>query len=346
MLVCVTGGTGFVGSFVVRALIDDGHQVRVLHRHKSKHDALVGLNYESVIGDVTDFESLLVAFEDCDWVFHVAAVADYWRADNDWLYEVNVEGTRKVLLAAQQADVKRVIFTSSAAVIGLPDAMGETSDETVPFDMPPEHFHYGYSKVLAEQLVQEFVAEGLDVVTVNPTVVIGAGDLNMISGTYITQVAQWQWLVPKTSGGIAVTDVRDVAQGHLSAAKKGRTGERYILNTANYSNDEWFGMIADCVGVAPPILQTPNALIPLAAHTIDLLRRIGLKTPINADQVRLGAKIVHFDASKAHQELYQPQIDMRQSVQATVAWYRQVGYIKEGFGSSILKSIGKLWASE
>lgn len=343
MLACVTGGTGFVGSFVVRALLDDGHQVRVLHRQSSKLDALQGLDYESKIGDVTDFDSLVSAFTDCDWVFHVAAVADYWRADNDWLYEVNVEGTRKVLEAAQQANVKRVVFTSSAAAIGLPNDISTPSDETVAFNLPPDDFYYGYSKVLAEEVVQEFVTQGLDVVIVNPTVVIGAGDLNMISGTYVTQVAQWQWLVPKTSGGIAVTDVRDVAQGHLSAMKKGKTGERYILNTANFSNDAWFSLIAECVGVAPPILPTPNFLIPLGTRLINLARQIGIQTPINADQVRLGAKFVHFDASKAHRELYQPQIDMRQSVQETVAWYRQIGVIEENTRFRLLKSIGRLW---
>ncbi len=343
MLACVTGGTGFVGSFVVRALLDDGHQVRVLHRNSSKLDALQGLNYESVIGDVTDIDSLVSAFTGCDWVFHVAAVADYWRADNDWLYEVNVEGTRKVLETAQQANVKRVVFTSSAAAIGLPNDASYPSDETVEFNLPPDDFYYGYSKVLAEAVAQEFVAQGLDVVIVNPTVVIGAGDLNMISGTYITQVAQWQWLVPKTSGGIAVTDVRDVAQGHLSAVKKGKTGERYILNTANYSNDEWFSLIAECVGVAPPILPTPNRLIPLVTKIINILRRIGIQTPINADQVRLGAKFVHFDASKAHRDLHQPQIGMRQSVQETVAWYRHMGIIEDGLRFRVLKAIGRLW---
>ncbi len=343
MLACVTGGTGFVGSFVVRALLEDGHQVRVLHRQSSKLDALQGLDYESKIGDVTDFDSLVSAFTDCDWVFHVAAVADYWRADNNWLYEVNVEGTRKVLEAAQQENVKRVVFTSSAAAIGLPNDISTPSDETVAFNLPPDDFYYGYSKVLAEEVVQEFVAQGLDVVIVNPTVVIGAGDLNMISGTYVTQVAQWQWLVPKTSGGIAVTDVRDVAQGHLSAMKKGKTGERYILNTANFSNDAWFSLIAECVDVAPPILPTPNFLIPLGTKLINLARQIGIQTPINADQVRLGAKFVHFDASKAHRELCQPQIDMRQSVQETVAWYRQMGVIEENIRFRLLKSIGRLW---
>lgn len=343
MLVCVTGGTGFVGSFVVRALLADGHRVRVVHRESSKKDALDGLDYQSFIGDVTDLDSLKRAFADCDWVFHVAAVADYWRADSAWMREVNVAGTSKVLTASKITQVKRVIFTSSAATIGLSEDANKPSNESVNFNLPPEHFYYGYTKALAEKVVQEFVADGLDVVIVNPVVVIGAGDLNMISGTYITQVAQWQWLVPRTSGGIAVSDVRDIAQGHLAAAKKGQTGERYILSTDNLSNDEWFGLIADCLGVAPPIFPTPNILIPIVVKIINGLRAIGIQTAINADQVRLGAKFVYFDASKAHQALYQPKIIMRDSVQETVAWYRQAGYIKEGKLFRFLKFLGNLW---
>src|SRR5690606_16633633 len=97
MRVCITGGTGFVGSHLVRLLLEKGHKLRVLHRANSKLSALDGLTFDSAIGDVTDYESMLRAFEGCDWVFHVAAVADYWRADKAWMFEVNVEGTRKVM---------------------------------------------------------------------------------------------------------------------------------------------------------------------------------------------------------------------------------------------------------
>jgi len=342
MLACVTGGTGFIGSYVVRALLDDGHSVRVLHRQSSKKDALSGLDYASTIGDVLDYDSLVQAFKDCEWVFHVAAVADYWRADTSHLFEVNVEGTRNVLRAAQETGVKRVIFTGSAAAIGLPDD-DTPSDESVPFNMPPEHFPYGYSKVLAEEIVQEYVADGLDVVTVNPSVVIGAGDLNMISGSYIVQVAHLQWLVPKSSGGIAVSDVRDIAASHLAAAKKGRTGERYLLCTENLSNKEWFGLIAEVAGVAAPIFPTPDFLIPFAANVVNLLRRIGINTPVNSDQVRLGARNVYFDASKAHRELHQPEIPIRQSVEESYQWFLENGYIKDNLATRLLKGIGGIW---
>lgn len=343
MRACVTGGTGFVGSYVVRALLEAGHQVRVLHRASSSMVALEGLQFESAIGDLTDSESLKAAFEGCEWVFHIAAVADYWQADRDWMFEVNVEGTRKVLQAARAANVQRVVFTSSAAAIGLND--DETpADETTAFNLSPERFPYGYSKVLAEEVVQNAVAEfGQDVVIVNPAIIIGPGDLNLISGTFIVQTAQNQWLTPLSSGGVPVIDVRDVAAAHLAAAEKGRTGERYILNTRNVENTEWFRLLAEAIGVAQPIMRVPNWALPLAASAVRFLRRMGLKTPIDADQVLMGGRKIFYDGSKAHRELHQPQITMRQSIKDAYQWYLEHDYIKQTLWTRTLARMGRLW---
>jgi dihydroflavonol-4-reductase len=341
--VCITGGTGFLGSYLVRLLSEKGHYVRVLHRPNSKLTALEGLSYESALGDVTDEASMRKAFEGCDWVFHAAAVADYWRADKSYMFEVNVEGTRKVLAAAKAAHVQRIIFTSSAAAIGLPKDKNHPSDETVPFNLPPEKFPYGYSKFQAEALIHEAVTQGQDIVTLNPSGITGAGDLNLISGTFVEQVAKLQWLVPSSKGGIGISDVRDVAASHLAAAEKGRIGEHYILNTANYSYSELFGLIASVIGVAPPLIEAPSFVLPFAANTIELLRRLKIPTPIDANQARLGGKYVYFDASKAHRELHQPQIDMHQSIKETYDWYCEHGYIRENWTSKALKTIGHLW---
>ncbi len=326
MKALVTGGTGFVGSHVVRALNEAGHTARVLHRPSSKLDALKGLEYESALGDILDDVALLKASEGCDWVFHVAAVADYWRADQTKMIEANVEGTRRVLRAAKGAGVKRVVFTSSGAAIGMRDD-GKPADESVTFKLPPERFPYGYSKVLAEQVVSETVAAGQDVVTVNPVIVMGPGDLNMISGSFITQVKQLGPLVPVPSGAISVIDVRDVARMHLAAAERGRTGERYILMTANYPQREWLGMVADVVGVRHPFFPVPDAVLPVAANLIALARKLGIHTPVDSNQTRLGGRNITFDGGKAWAEFGRPEINMRQSLLDTYQWYREHGYL-------------------
>jgi dihydroflavonol-4-reductase len=135
-------------------------------------------------------------------------------------------------------------------------------------------------------------------------------------------------LVPATHGGIAVIDVRDVVRMHIVAAEKGLTGEKYILCTANMTYREWFGMIADVVGVAKPIFYTPSFILPLMANLVDVLRKIGVGVPVDANQVRLGGRFVYFDGHKGHKTLGAPQITMRQSVEDTYTWYVEHGYIR------------------
>lgn len=327
MRALVTGGTGFVGSHIARALVAAGHDVCVLHRSTSKLDALKGLDYESALGDITNADTLRRACAGCDWVFHAAAVADYWRSDVNRMFDANVEGTRRVLDAARAADVRRVVFTSSAAAVGM-RADGQPASEADAFNLPPGRFPYGYSKALAEQVIARAVQAGQDVVIVNPVVVMGPGDLNMISGNFVTQIKRFGVLTPMTTGGVAVIDVRDVARMHLAAAEDGRTGERYLLGTANYKYVDWFALIADVVGVARPFLTVPEVVLEPLAVLIDLARLIGIDTPIDANQTRLGARDVFFTFDKAWRELARPQVDMRQSLEDTYAWYRAHGYIR------------------
>jgi dihydroflavonol-4-reductase len=321
----VTGGTGFVGSHVVRELIAQGHRVRVLHRASSRLDALAGMTYDAAIGSLSDGDSLRTACQGVDWVFHIAAVADYWRADRERMLDVNVDGTRRILEAARAAGVQRVVFTSSAAAIGLRD--DRPADERDSFNLPTDHFPYGYSKALAEDVVAEFVADGLDVVTVNPVVVMGPGDLNMISGSFITQIKRLGPLVPITRGGIAAVDVRDVARWHICAAERGQRGERYILGAVNVTYRDWFAMIAEAVGVLRPRWTAPDIAAPITARLIEVARRLGIPTPIDATQARMGIRYVYFDYHKAWKAFGPPQIRMRRSLRDTYHWYADHGYI-------------------
>lgn len=325
MRALITGGTGFVGSHVARALNEAGHDVRILHRKSSKMDALEGVKFESAYGDVLELDALREASAGCDWVFHVAAVADYWRADKKHMFEVNVEGTRRVLQAAREAGVKRVVFTSSAAAVGL--TQGGASDETVAFNLPQDRFPYGYSKVLAEQVVAEAVASGQDVVTVNPVIVMGPGDLNQISGSMVIESKRKGRFVPVPPAGAAYVDVRDVARWQIRAAEVGVTGERYILGTANFTHREWFDMIAQVVGVPRPIIALPRFILPIGARVVNILRAVGVNMPIDGNQVILGGMDVYFKYEKAWAILGRPQVPMEMSLQDTYAWYRARGVI-------------------
>jgi dihydroflavonol-4-reductase len=339
MKALITGATGFVGSHLTRALVESGHNARVLYRSERKLSVLARLEFEALAGDLSDIALLEKACADCDVVFHAAAKADYWKDDDrDALWRVNVDGTRNLLAAARSTRVRRVIFTSSASTIGIrPGA--EPADETDAFNLPPERFWYAHTKHEAEKVVAEFVADGLDVVTLNPTVIIGPGDLNAISGSFILETARYQWLVPMSSGGLAVIDVRDVARAHLNAVERGRSGERYILNAANLAYREWFRMIAAACGVRPPIFSTPNWLLEPTARFIELLRALGLQTPMDADQTRLGGVHAYFDGGKAQRELFTPQFTIETSLRHTFAWYEQNDYIKRDLLTRLIGSI-------
>jgi dihydroflavonol-4-reductase len=340
MKALVTGGTGFVGSHVVRALLEAGHSARVLHRASSKLDALEGLAYERALGDIGDLDSLRAAMQGCDWVFHVAAIADYWRSDVTEMMQVNVAGTRRVLHAARETGVGRVVFTSSAAAIGRAPE-GAPADETVGFNYSPRTFPYGYSKAMAEVYAREAAAAGQDVVIVNPVVVMGPGDLNLISGEFVLNVKRLGWLTPVTGGGVAVTDVRDVARWHLAAAERGISGERYILGTRNVAYPEWFTLIAEVVGAARPGLHLPNAVLPPLAAAIDLLKAVGVPLPIDGNQTRLGGQHIYFSFEKTWETLGVPRIDMRTSLYDTYLWYEQHGYLRPNALQRIQESIAR-----
>jgi dihydroflavonol-4-reductase len=340
MKALVTGATGFVGAHMVRALTEAGHTVRALHRQSSKMDALAGLTYESALGDVTDLDSLRAASEGCDWVFHVAAVADYWRADVQHMIHVNVEGTRRLLQAARETGVQRVVFTSSVAALGFHP--NRPSTESDPFNLPPDRFPYGFSKAQAEKVVAEAVQAGQEVVTVNPSVVMGPGDLNVISGGFVLNIKRLQWGVPVPPGGVGVIDVRDVARMQIAAAEEGRVGERYILCTDNYKYADWFGLIADVVGVACPGFPLPRWSLAPLAELFEMLQGRGLKLPVDGNQMRRSGDDIFFDGGKGWAELGKPQIDMRQSLMDTYGWYLEHGYIQPDAVALLIDYVGRI----
>lgn len=329
MKALVTGSTGFVGANLVEGLATAGHEVRALRRATSRLDALAGLSYESVIGDVLDRASLSSAMAGVDWVFHVAAVADYWRQGGTArLYHINVGGTRHVLSAALAAGVRRVVFTSSAAALGMPSNQTGTLDEAATFNLPPFRFPYGHSKHLAEKVVHEFVARGLDVVIVNPTIILGPRDLNFISGSLIREI--YRRRVPVIPPGcINYVDVSDVVAGQIAAAERGRTGERYILSGHNLTHRQAVTTIAQTVGAPPPRLPLPRATLRPLARALDLFNRLWPGEPLaDGNQVRLMQYTFLFDGSKARRELkLEPPMPFRTSVERTFRWYRDNGYL-------------------
>ncbi|HEY63601.1 MAG TPA: NAD-dependent epimerase/dehydratase family protein [Caldilineae bacterium] len=323
----VTGGTGFIGGAVVRRLLAAGHQVRALVRPGADTRQLDGLPVQRVMGDLRDIESLRKGITGCDQVFHVAALYCYWGHRWEEFYDINVEGTRRVLQAAWDEGVQRVVYTSSVAVLGIPEDGSPATEET-PSTLEEMISDYKRSKFLAEEVAREFAQRGLPVVIVNPTTPVGVGDHKPTpTGKIIVDFLNGR-LFAYVDTGLNIVDVEDVATGHLLAAERGRVGERYILGGENLTLKQILDILAEVSGRPPVRLRIPHVLA-LAWAYVDVTlariypRHVPAATP---ETVRLARKPMYFDASKAVRELGFPQTPAREALRKAVEWYRAHGY--------------------
>jgi dihydroflavonol-4-reductase len=248
----VTGASGFLGWHVARCLIERGYTVRALLRPTRRVDDLA---LEPVTGDLRDPASLERAVSGCGLVFHVAADYRLWAKDPQDLYRSNVDGTRHLLAAAQKAGVERVVYTSTVGTIGIPRR--GLGDESQPVSLDDMAGHYKRSKFLAEQVALEFAHAGLDVTIVNPTAPIGDHDLKPTpTGKIVVDFLKGA-MPAFIDTGLNVVDVRDVAEGHLLASERGRTGERYILGSENLTLAQILQQLAEITGCPAPTLRLP-----------------------------------------------------------------------------------------
>ena len=227
----VTGASGFVGSAVARALIERGVEVRALVRAASPTEHLSGLPIEFVTGDLRDAQSVRQAMQGTRWLFHVAADYRLWARDPGEIVENNVTGTRIIMEAALGAGVERIVYTSSVATLEC-HGKGEAADESRQVPEGETIGAYKRSKLLAEQLVEKMVAQGLPAVIVNPSTPIGPRDVKPTpTGRMIFEAAAGR-MPAFVDTGLNMVHVDDVAQGHILAAEKGRVGERYAAPEA------------------------------------------------------------------------------------------------------------------
>jgi dihydroflavonol-4-reductase len=328
MKALVTGGTGFVGSHVVRALIDDGVAVRVLARPGSDRRALAGLPIEIAEGDLAEPRSLPAALHGVDELYHVAADYRLWAPDPAVLYRVNVGGTRALLLAAAAAGVARVVYTSSVGALGIP-ADGRPGTEETPVQLADMVGDYKRSKFLAEREAADAAERGVPVVIVNPSAPVGPWDWKPTpTGRMLVDYLKGRMLAYLATG-LNIVHVRDVARGHVLAARRGRPGERYILGHAdgNLELRAIFERLAPHTGIAAPRLRLPQGVALWFGAGAELVARVTGKEPIaSRTAVRMAAKRMFFDPAKAIRELNLPQTPVDQALRDAVDWFWANGY--------------------
>jgi dihydroflavonol-4-reductase len=294
----VTGGSGFVGSHVVRALAARGDDLRLLVRRGSRLDHLSDLEFERSSGDVMDRRAVTRAMEGVDRVFHIAGTTSMLPGHREKVFDLNVKGTRIVLEESLAAGVERVVFTSSVAAVGPAKPRG-TADETQPFRAGELGIAYVNSKHEAEVEALRLAAHGLPVVIVNPSFVFGPDDPKGTSMALVRRFLLGR-IPAYVDGGLNIVDVRDVAAGHLLADEKGMPGERYILAARNFTFDRLFADLARLSGREHAPVKLPSTPTLLA---VELMVRAGIPIPISPDEVRSAGCWWTYRNAKARKEL-------------------------------------------
>jgi len=328
-LVLVTGGSGFLGSAVVRTLLHRGCRVRALVRSTSPLGNFAGLDCETVRGDLTDEASLGVALRGVRFLFHVAADYRLWVRDPAAMLRVNVGGTQNLMKQALAARVERIVYTSSVAALKVAGATAPV-DETAWLAPQEAIGPYKLSKTLAEQAVREMVSrEGLPAVIVNPSTPIGPRDIRPTpTGRMLLDAARGK--IPAfVDTGLNFAHVDDIAEGHLLAFERGRVGERYILGGENLSLEELLGTVAGLCGLRPPWIKLPRGPLFPIAFGAEMLARVTNKEPLlTRDALRMSRYRMFFTSAKAERELGYRSRPYKEGVADALAWFREAGYLK------------------
>lgn len=328
--ILVTGATGFIGSHVVRALVERGERPRCLVRPTARREVLGDLDVEWVEGDLTDPESLVRAVRGCDLLFHVAAEYRLWSPRPRDLYRVNVGGTEALLRAACDAGVKRIVYTSSVGALGLPRD-GSPGTETTPVRLRDMVGHYKRSKFLAEAAVMRWVERGAPIVLVHPSTPIGPGDHKPTPTGQIIVDFLNRRMPAYVDTGLNLVAVEDVAIGHLLAMVKGRIGERYVLGNANLTLRELLERLAAITGLPAPRVRIPWEVAWVIGAIDTLIEGSLLRRPprVPLEGVRMARKKMFFSAEKAVRELGLPQTPIESALERAVGWYRAHGYVRK-----------------
>ena len=323
MTVAVTGGAGFIGSAVVRKLLERKRSVRVLVEPGAPTQNLDGLPVERVTADITNYAQMKKALEGCETLYHLAAMYKTWLPDEEIIHRVNNEGTVATLLAAEHAKVGKIVYTSSIAAIGVGEN-GGLVDESCKWNLFDVANPYILTKWQSERLALRFAEAGLPIVVVNPAFPFGPRDIAPTpTGAIILALLKKE--VPGWGpGGFCTIDVDDCAEGHILAEEKGRIGERYILGNDNITLKDFFELVSRVGNVSAPKLPLPGPLAAGVALGMELWAdHVSHKEPkATYKSMRYAQRNAFFSNAKAKRELGLPSRPLEETVRRAVEWFR------------------------
>ena len=327
----VTGAAGFIGAHVVADLLKNTDaSVRALIRPGEDESNLDGMDVEKVYGDILDKDSVNKAMKGIDTLFHLAAVYAIWMPDYRPLFEINIQGSRNILWAARDNNVKKVVYTSSIAALGV--HKGKTSsDENTLFNQYGLCHPYVLSKYLSQQEALDFAEKGLDLVVVNPAFPFGEKDrVPTPTGKMIIDIVSGLSRM-KFTGGINIVDVKDVARGHVLAAQKGISGEKYILGNKNVTMADLNRLICRAAGIKQKrALKIPIRPLKAGAGLMTIWSDyISHKPPLATPQnIEYASNHLFVDNTKAQKELGLKLSPVEKSLVKSINWFRNNGFLK------------------
>ncbi len=320
----ITGSTGYIGTQLTKRLVAEGNTVHALYRSESKVEELKALpNVILKKGDLLDKPSLRAAVEGCDAVFHVAAFAKPWDKDARIFYHYNLDGAVNVFDAAQKAGIKRVVFTSTAGTMN-PSEPGKPSAEDTARSV--DYFtDYDRSKGQAEAVAKKMSANGMNIVTVNPSRVYGPGLLSDSNG--VTRMVKMYLegkfrLLPGDGNSIGnYVYIDDVVDGHLLAMELGRGGERYIIGGSNASFNHFFETLSEITGLSHRMFRVPLPVMNLSAHFMEQRANLTGRPPIMTPPwVKRFNYNWELSVEKARRELGYSPLTLEEGLTKTVKW--------------------------
>jgi nucleoside-diphosphate-sugar epimerase len=302
----VTGGTGFIGSRVVKQLIDAGHAVVAIARNPGKAVELRSMGVDLWAGDITDRESMRVPMTGVDGVFHVAGWYKVGVRDKSLAYSVNVDGTRNVLGLMKELRIRKGVYTSTLAVFS--DTHGRLADESYRFS--GEHLSvYDRTKSIAHYHVAEpMIREGLPLVIVQPGLVYGPGDTSNLRETLLKFLRHRLQTLPAGTE-FCWAHVDDVARAHILAMEKGKPGETYIIAGPRHTIIDAMQIVSQISGMAAPRIHVPPRVMKAFAGTMGILEKlIPVPGEMSQEYLRTNAGVTYLgDNTKAQRELgYNP----------------------------------------
>lgn len=313
----VTGANGLVGSYLCRYLVQKGESVRALKREKSDLRLVADIvnKIEWVEGDVTDINSLEDAMQGIDHVYHAAAVISYVKKQRSHLMHINVEGTANMVNVALNSNIKKFLQVSSIAAIGK-NSFNNDVYETNTWEKNKHTSDYSISKYLAEREVWRGIAEGLNAVIINPSVIIGAGNWdNGSSKLFKTVYSGFKFYTTGTTGYV---DVRDVVQIAHTLMHSEISAERFILSSEDMVFRDYFYMIADALGKKRPSIKA-NAFLSSLAWRADAIKYIftGKEPSVTKQTAYIANKTYHYHSDKIRSLLNYDFIPVHDSIQDT-----------------------------